>query len=228
MTRCLIVDDEPVARRIISSYLEEIPETELVASCPNAIAAMEVLQRERVDLLLLDIEMPKLKGLDFIRSLSHPPAIILTTAYREFALDAFDLGVVDYLLKPIRFERFFQAFQKFKKERTPLVKEAPKAIMLFRSDRKTYRIAPDDILYIEGLSNYVRIFLLDRQLTVYNSLTAMEQELPSAFLRVHKSYIVNTGALDAFSHESIEIGGKEIPIGGVYKKNVLERLNRHS
>lgn len=224
MTRCLIVDDEPVAQRIIASYLEEIPGMEIVACCPNAIAAMQVMQNEPVDLLFLDIEMPKIKGLDFLRTLSHPPAVILTTAHREFALDAFDLGVVDYLLKPIRFERFLQAIQKFKKERSAEVEPTP-AEMLLRSDRKTYRIDPMDIQYIEGLSNYVRVFLPEKQLTVYDSLSSMEKQLPAVFLRIHKSYIVNTRALDAFSHECIEIHGKEIPIGGVYKKRVLEILN---
>ena len=225
MTRCLIVDDEPVAQRIIASYLEEIPEMQIVDRCLNAIEAMQLMQLQPIDLLFLDIEMPKLKGLDFIRTLSHPPAIILTTAHREFALDAFDLGVVDYLLKPIRFERFLQAIQKFQKEK-PNVWEPPASeLLLLRSDRKTYRVNPSDILYIEGLSNYVRIFLPDKQLTVYDSLSSMEKQLPAVFLRIHKSYIVNTAAMSAFSHECVEIHGKEIAIGGVYKKQVLEVLN---
>lgn len=225
ITHCLIVDDEPVAQRILVSYLEDIPGMEIAACCMNAIEAMQVLQTQPIDLLFLDIEMPKIKGLDFMRSLSHPPAVILTTAHREFALDAFDLGVVDYLLKPIRFERFLQAINKFEKERRHPPTSDPKELLLLRSDRKTYRINPGDILYIEGLSNYIRVFLPEKQLTVYDSLTSMEQQLPASFLRIHKSYIVNTLALDAFSHECVEIRGKEIPIGGVYKKNTLATLN---
>jgi DNA-binding LytR/AlgR family response regulator len=225
MTRCLIVDDEPVAQRIIASYLEEISEMEIIGSCQNAIEAMQRMQEHSVDLLFLDIEMPKVKGLDFIRTLSHPPAIILTTAHREFALDAFDLGVVDYLLKPIRFERFLQAIQKFQKERSSIREQFFSDLLLLRSDRKTYRVNPSEILYIEGLSNYVRIFLPDKQLTVYDSLSSMEKQLPAAFLRIHKSYIVNVQAMSAFSHECVEVHGKEIAIGGVYKKKVLEILN---
>lgn len=225
MTRCLIVDDEPVAQRIVKAYVEEVPGMQVLGCCANALDAMGRMQAQSVDLLFLDIEMPKLKGLDFIRTLSHPPAIILTTAHREFALDAFDLGVVDYLLKPIRFERFLQAIQKFQKEKSADQDRSSSALLLLRSDRKTYRVDPLDILYIEGLSNYVRVFLRDKQLTVYGSLTSMEERLPSFFLRIHKSYIVNTEAMDAFSHECVEIKGKEIAIGGVYKKEVLALLN---
>jgi len=225
MTKCLIVDDEPVAQRIIASYLDEIPDMEIIGSCINAIEAMAILERQVIDLLFLDIEMPKIKGLDFLKSLHHPPAVILTTAHREFALDAFDLGVVDYLLKPIPFERFFQAINKFKKERQAAHQSAAKDFLLLKSDRKIYRITPTDILYIEGMSNYVRVFLKDKQLMVYDSLTAMERQLPGCFLRIHKSYIINTLAMDAFSHECVEIRGKAIAIGGVYKKEILAILN---
>lgn len=225
MTKCLIVDDEPVAQRIIASYLDEIPDMEVVGCCINAIEAMTFMENHMIDLLFLDIEMPKIKGLDFLKSLHHPPAVILTTAHREFALDAFDLGVVDYLLKPIPFERFFQAINKFKKEHQAKHLTESKDFLLLKSDRKTYRITPTDILYIEGMSNYIRVFLEDKQLMVYDSLTAMEKQLPSPFLRIHKSYIINTLVMDAFSHECVEIRGKKIAIGGVYKKEVLAILN---
>ena len=224
MTRCLIVDDEPVAQRIIASYLADIPGMQLAASCSNAIEAMSVLERETIDLIFLDIEMPRIKGLDFLKSLHRPPAVIIVTAYRDFALDGFDLGVVDYLLKPISFERFFQAINKYRKELNRVTIPGQPFIFL-KSDRKTYKIDTTRILYIEGMSNYVKVVLNDRKLVVYDSLNAIAEKLPATFIRIHKSYIINTGLIDAYSNEYVEIGGTQVPLGGSYRKDTLAKLN---
>lgn len=229
MIKCLVVDDEPIAQRIIVSYIKDIPDMEMLACADHAIQAMEVLQNEKIDLMFLDIEMPKIKGLDFIRSLSHPPAIILTTAHREFALDGFDLGVVDYLLKPISFERFFQAVNKYKQlYHTPIpVKHAESNFpthILLKSERKMFRINLSEIRYIEGMSNYVKVFTTTSKIIVYESLTVLLQRLPEYFIRTHKSYIVNRLMIHSFDKESVNLEGISIPIGKTYRNDCLGRL----
>ncbi len=230
---CLVVDDEPVAQRIIASYLADIPGFKVVGYCGNALEAMDWLNRESVDLLFLDIEMPKIKGLAFLKSIHQPPPVILTTAHREFALDGFELGVVDYLLKPIAFERFLKAIQRFQAlyqdtKGTPAEGTAEETRILLKSERKMYRIHPRQIHYIEGLSNYVQVFLEDgKKLIVHYSLQSILQDLPNNFLRIHKSFLVNRQHIVAFSPEEVQLPtGQVLPVGGTFRKKVLEILRQ--
>ncbi|MEL6866253.1 MAG: LytTR family DNA-binding domain-containing protein [Bacteroidota bacterium] len=226
---CLIVDDEPVAQRIIEGYLEEIPGFVIIGTCNNAIEAFGKLQSAQIDLLFLDIEMPKIKGLDFLRSLKDPPQVILTTAYREFALEGYELEVLDFLLKPISFERFLKAIAKYKK----LVPEQntyqsftqwTNPIISLKSEGKTYRLHPDELLYIEGMSNYIKVYLKDKNIIVYSSLGRILKKLPSHFIRIHKSYIVNKQHIAAYTNEIVEINQVQLPIGQTYRRQVAGAL----
>jgi DNA-binding LytR/AlgR family response regulator len=222
--RCIIVDDEPVARRILEGYLTELEDFDLVASCSNALEASEVLNQKDIDLMFLDIEMPKLKGLDFIRILPVAPTVIITTAHREFALDSFELEVLDYLLKPISFDRFFKACLRYKKMFGSAPKDQDRDFLYAKSNRKMAKIRITDILYIEGMSNYVRVICQNNTYTVYTSLSSLLEDLPEAFLRIHKSYIINKNKVAFFSKEQVEINKVQLPIGKTYQQEVAEKL----
>lgn len=221
--KCLIVDDEPVAQRILGSFIEDLPELVLVEKCGTAIEARSVLQQQEVDLMLLDIQMPKLKGLAFLRTLTDPPPVIITTAYREFALDGYELEVIDYLLKPIAFERFVKAVNRYKKQfrQDPAMETVNEpldpAFIYVKSERRTIKLPTDEILFIEGMNNYAKIVMEDGQYTIYQSLTLLLEQLPGHFVRIHKSYIINKRAIRAFTSEYVEIKEKQIPIGKTYR-----------
>ncbi len=225
--RCLIVDDEPIAQRILEGYITDLPDLVLVDKCKNALEAREVLQETSIDLMLLDIEMPKLKGLSFVRTLLQPPAVIITTAHREFALESYELEILDYLLKPISFERFLKAVNRYKKNEntsapTP-AQHHPKQLYV-KSDRKTVKINCTDIRYIEGMSNYIKIHTPEQVYVVYNSLSKILLDLDSSFLRIHKSFIVNKAKITAFTSDTIELEGQQLPIGRSYQEEVLRQL----
>lgn len=222
--KCIIVDDEPVARRIIEGYLADLEDFELIANCGNAIEASEVLNKEEIDLMFLDIEMPKLKGLDFLRILPAPPTVIITTAHREFALDSFELEVLDYLLKPISFDRFFKACLRYKKMLGNASKSQDKNFLYVKSNRKMAKIPIMDILYIEGMSNYVKVICQTHSYMVYTSLSNLLEELPEAFVRIHKSYIINKNKVAFFSKEQVEINDVQLPIGKTYQAEIAEKL----
>jgi len=226
--KCLIVDDEPVAQRIIEGYLADFQEFELVGKCLHALSARTILQRKPIDLMFLDLEMPKLKGLPFLKTLQNPPAVIITTAHREYALEGFELEVLDYLLKPISFERFLKAINRFQKlhsinysNQTPPVESAK--FLYVKSNRKTVKINQQDIAYIEGMNNYVKIFCPPNVHIVYTSLQKLLTDLDVQFLRIHKSYIINKNKIRAFNQEQIEIGDKVLPIGNKYR-GVIEQF----
>ncbi len=232
--RCLLVDDEPPALAVLRSHIAAVPMLEVVAQCHNAIAAFEALQKHPVDLMFLDVKMPQLTGTDFLRSLRNPPKVILTTAHREYALDGYDLDIVDYLLKPISLDRFLRAIQKvYRLESNGLVTmPAPREtahpetdrFLYFRADRKMVKVMVDEILYVESLKDYVRIVTATRQVVAKQTITSLEEMLPEdAFLRIHRSFIVARTKIDSFSPNHVEAGGKELPIGRHYKHDV-ERL----
>jgi DNA-binding LytR/AlgR family response regulator len=234
--RCLLVDDEPPALAVLRSHIAAVPMLEVVAQCHNAIAAFEALQKHPVDLMFLDVKMPQLTGTDFLRSLRNPPKVILTTAYRDYALDGYDLDIVDYLLKPISLDRFLRAIQKvYRLESTPpLTVPAPREtthaetdrFLYFRADRKMVKVMVDEILYVESLKDYVRIVTAARQIVAKQTITSLEEMLPEdAFLRIHRSFIVARNRIDSFSPNHVEVGGKELPIGRHYKHDV-ERILR--
>jgi DNA-binding LytR/AlgR family response regulator len=231
--RCIIVDDEPLAIEVIESYLNSIGGFEIIAKCSNALNAYQELRKEQVDLIFLDIQMPELSGINFIKSLNNPPKVIITTAYRDYALDGYDLDVVDYLLKPIRLERFIKAIDKYNSYRTKqkfpiseIIKPGNiKPFIYLKSDRKTLKIFLEDIILIEGMKDYVLVHTKDSKIITKEQIKVLEEKLPGHyFIRVHKSFIVSLESITAFNSRSIEIDKKEIPIGRNYKNEVLKRL----
>lgn len=228
--KCVIVDDEGLARGLIKNHLAQLDNFELVASCASAIEASKVLKNEKVDLLFLDIEMPVLKGTEFFKNLMHKPKVIFTTAYRDFALDGFELNAIDYLLKPITFARFFKAIEKFLEQSQSQV-APPENIaqnrndsIFVRKDRKQVKIFFDDILYVESVKDYIKIITQDDNHLIKQSLTSFLENLDDRFLRTHRSYLVNLDKITAYTNQDIEIGKFEVPIGDSYKLLVLERL----
>lgn len=231
--KCLIVDDEPPAREIIRRYIEEMPTLELVAECANAIQAFTVLQQQPVDLLFLDIRMPQLNGNDFLKTLKNPPKVIFTTAYTEYALEGYELDVVDYLMKPIPFDRFLKAVNKAfqhaaAKQEGLQVNEDKKSesFVYFRSDRKMVKVMLQDILYIESMKDYIKIITAAGTIITKQSISSVEAMLPEKdFVRVHRSYIVSLDKIKTFTTELIELEKSEIPIGKLYRNGVLKVLS---
>jgi len=231
---CLIVEDEPLAAEVLQDYVRQVPFLELKAVCVDAIYAMEFLQKEKIDLLFLDIHLPKLKGLEFVRTLKNPPSIIITTAYHEYALEGYELNVVDYLLKPIEFSRFLMAVNKLKQAPInngshAILPVSERAFMFFNVSKKRIKIYLDEILYIESLKEYIRIFTKEKNILTKFQLGEVEELLTKGdFLRVHRSYIVSRNKIDAYTATDIEIQGKQIPIGRSYKELVQSVLEKHS
>jgi DNA-binding LytR/AlgR family response regulator len=235
-TRCIIVDDEPLAIEAIQMHIEKFDSLKLIETCQDAFQAFEVLKRTNIDLIFLDIEMPEITGLDFIKSLKNPPKVILTTAYREYAIDAFNLNVVDYLLKPISFDRFMQAINKFYEQSSSdmLVPDTDNQLQtsemnhfFVRSDKKNVKVRYDEILYIESIKDYVKIVCKNRTVISKLSISEMYERLPaSSFLRIHRSYIIFIPNIEAFSHTHIDMPGKVLPIGRNYKHEVLNTLKQ--
>ena len=229
---CIIVDDEPVAREILESHLSKIDSVKVVASCKSAIEAFNVINAEQVDLIFLDINMPEISGLSFAKSINKNIKIIFTTAYREYAVDGFDLQAVDYLLKPISFERLLQGIKKYLDENTCIKSDEPIEITpekndycFVRSDRKMIKIGFSDILFIESLSDYIKIHLMDKTVVTRETIANLESRLPQKeFIRTHRSFIVSVSKIDSFTNEYLEINKKQIPISRSYKKEVLEKL----
>lgn len=226
---CIIVEDEPLAAEVLQDYIGQVSFLNLKAVCRDAIFALEILQKETVDLIFLDINLPKLKGLDFIKTLKHPPQIVITTAYHEYALQGYEYNVVDYLLKPIEFSRFLAAVNKLKAD----VPQSPAAgsrneerrYLFFNVSKKRVKIYLDEILYIESLKEYIRIYTKTRNILTKFQLGEIEEVLDkSNFLRVHRSFIVAKDKIEAFTATDIEINGKQVPVGRSYKELVQSLL----
>jgi DNA-binding LytR/AlgR family response regulator len=233
-TKCLVVDDEPLARDLMRSHIEKLENFEIVEECGDAMKALKELRNHQVDLMFMDIQMPQITGIEFLKTLKHPPKVIITTAYREYALDGFELDVVDYLLKPITFERFLKSINKFYQitqeesqnitsVSTPLPSE--EAFIYVKENKKVIKLHLNEILYVEGLSEYVQIYTERKKIITKTSMTNMQEKLPeTSFMRIHKSFIVSLSKIEAFTSHSIEVPGKELPIGRSYKNSVLEAL----
>ncbi len=229
--RCIIIDDEPLAIQVIQSHLGLLPEIELVATFQDPTQALEVLNQGIVDLIFLDIEMPQLSGMELIKTIPPSVKVIFTTAYREYAPESYDLNAVDYLLKPISFSRLFKSINKYKSlANLPITKEKTEAKtpqndhLYVNSNKKFIKINFDEIDYVESMKDYVRIFTSDENTVTKDTIANFEQKLPNSFLRVHRSYIVNTSKVTAFTKMDVEIGRKEIPIGASYKDSVIAFL----
>ena len=232
--RTLIVDDEPHAIEVLEKYLAQFNQMELVGKCSDAIQAFQLLQQKPVDLMVLDIKMPGIKGTDLLRSLKNPPRVIFTTAYSEYALEGFELNAVDYLLKPISFERFLRAVDKIyqlaeSKPRSVITLEAPvsdhETFIYLKVERKTVKVNVNDILWIESLRDYVKVVIKDQVYITRQKISILEEMLPeNRFVRIHRSFIVALAKIDSFYSYSIEVAGHELPIGRNYKQDVQKKL----
>jgi DNA-binding LytR/AlgR family response regulator len=239
MIKAIIVDDEPLAHVVLETYINQIPEIQLVAKCENAFEANEILKTEQVDLIFLDIQMPQLSGIDFLKTLSNPPCVIFTTAYPDYAVEGFELNAVDYLLKPISLERFLKAVNKVsdklsarKIEHESMTHDGADEFFFVKADKKLVKINFDEILYIEGLKDYVIIRQETGRVITLQTMKSLEDRLPEhRFKRVHRSYIVNIKKITAILGNMVELmeGGKikQLPIGKNYRDELLDMINEN-
>lgn len=237
--RCLIIDDEPLAQRIVESYVEKMPMLTLVGKCSSALEAVSFLSEGNIDLIFLDINMPMLTGVDFLRSLRNPPLVIITTAYPEYAIEGFELDVVDYLLKPIPFDRFFKAVSKALDRKrigegkpaaaassTDSTSQSVESTLTVKADKRIYKIPHDSIFFVEALGDYVTIHTSKGKITSHDTMKRLEMELTRPdFLRVHKSYIIASRKVEYIEGNAVKVGDSLIPIGKSYRDEVLSLLH---
>jgi len=228
---CIIVDDEPMAREILESYLQKMPSIHLMKSCKNVAEAIEITSNNKINLILLDINMPEISGLTFAKIIDKKIKVIFTTAYREYAVDGFDIQAVDYLLKPISFERFQQAINKYVAISDSNLSIQNNAVIekndyiFVRSDRKMVKINFDEISYIESLSDYLKIHLQDKIIVTRETISNMEAKLnKNDFLRIHRSFIVSLAKITSYTNDYVEINKKALPISRTYKDFVLKKI----
>lgn len=237
MIRCIAIDDEALALDLLEDNIRRVPYLEMAAKCKSAFEAMDILQKEKIDLIFLDIHMPDISGIQFLKSLHYRPLVIFTTAFERYALEGFELDVVDYLLKPFSFERFLKAVNKAQefmtlKDRTtvtdPGLLQRNDSILFVKSDYKLVRIDTRDILYIEGLKDYIKIYCSERPIVTLMSMKAMEEKLPAGyFARVHRSFIVNILKIQFIRNNMARVGTKDIPISGLYRENFYKIINKN-
>ena len=226
--KCVIADDEKLARSLIENYMAKVPSLDLVASCKNGMEAAEIIQSQQIDLLITDIQMPELLGTDLVKSLTHPPMVIFTTAYEDYAVEGFELNAVDYLLKPFSFDRFLTAINKAKEiydSKSSKEVSLKKDYLTIKADHKLYKVQYADIKFIEGQREYVSFHVPSGRITALMSLKHLEESLPKEmFIRCHKSYIVNKNMVEALEGNSLVVAGKSIPIGQSYKEMVVKEV----
>lgn len=235
--KCLVIDDEVPAQEILKKFICSIESLYLAGVCNNAIEALNILQQQPIDLLFLDIQMPQLTGTEFIRSLKAPPKVIFTTAYNNFAVEAFELEAVDYLVKPIPFTRFVKAVNKvLSLTTTPLVESPVSKVatnpedqlpfMYFRSERKMFKVFLKDILYIESMKDYLKVITSTGQIITKQALASLQEMLPEGeFIRIHRSYIVSVSKIESYSPDTVQINKEELPVGKIYRLDVHRHLN---
>ncbi|WCL81823.1 LytTR family DNA-binding domain-containing protein [Saprospira sp. CCB-QB6] len=232
----LIVDDEPLARDVLQTYIEKLPSLTLIGSCQNAIEAFEQLNSQKVDLMLLDIHMPQISGIDFLKTLAQPPLVIFTTAYSNYALESYELNVVDYLLKPIAFDRFVKAINKAielqknrgQERQAPVEEPQTKGsdYIFVKADKKLIKVRFDEIFYIEGLKDYVILHTPQGRIVTLQTMKLLEAKLPAhLFKRVHRSYIANLSKIAMLEGNMLELNGKSIPVGKNYRDELLAIIN---
>ena len=233
MVKCLIVDDEPPARELLASYISRLDELEIVQQCGNALEAFSCLQKHSIDLMFLDIQMPRMTGLELIKSLHDPPRIVLTTAYKEYASEGFDLDVLDYLVKPITFERFMRSIAKYHQFAGKVIIPEPdegsydQAYLFIKVNKEQVKIHFKDIRWIESLKDYIRITTHTDAYVTYKRLSYMEEVLPeNRFVRIHKSYIIALSELKSYGNGFVNLGDRELPVGRIYKQLFLDALNK--
>lgn len=232
MIRCLIVDDEPIAIRVLNTHLEKIPDVQVVATCTNALDALQALRVHATDLVFLDIEMPELSGIDFVESLASPPDIVFTTAHRDYAVRGFDLDAVDYLLKPVAFPRLLRAVEKYRRKMGSEDMESPMGgietiedSINVRVGRRTVRVALEDIIYVESLSDYVIIHAESDRYTTKVRIRDLEKQLaPFGIVRIHRSYLAALPRVDSFTSSEVQLGETVLPVSRSYQREVMARL----
>lgn len=238
---CILIDDEPLALELLESHIARVDQIEIIGKYNSAVEAFVHVSRLKPDLLFLDIQMPQVTGLDFLRSLPNPPMVIITTAFREYALDGFDLNVLDYLLKPVAFPRFLKAIARAFEQRGRTLNSIPgepdnetehqsKAeddFIYLKVDKMMERVMLQDILYVESLKNYVRIKTTQKELITYHTLSQMEEKLPvGQFLRIHRSFLIALNKVESYSSTEVKVGGKLIPVGGNYKDTFVNKVGK--
>jgi two-component system, LytTR family, response regulator len=235
MINCLVIDDEPLARKLLEDFIRKTPDLTLLASCPSALKAREVLSKKKADIVFLDIQMPDLNGLDFLRSFQQRPLVILTTAFAEYAMQGYELDVIDYLLKPFDFNRFLKAVNKatdkvassstvVQKNHIPM---EPEGFIFVRDGNKLVRVNLNDIRYIKGAREYVTIVTPEKNITTLQSMKSLEADLPSTFMRIHNSYIVNLAYINEVHKDDVLLEKELLPIGISYKKAFQSKIKNH-
>ncbi|HEY4830981.1 MAG TPA: LytTR family DNA-binding domain-containing protein [Waddliaceae bacterium] len=229
--KCIIVEDEPLAAEILQDYIRQVPFLKLVGCCTDAFYAMDSLQKFDIDLIFLDVHLPKMKGLDLIKVLKHPPKVIITSAYQEYALEGYEFNVVDYLLKPIEFSRFLKAVNKIEQAKEIVMPARPVALptervyLFFNVGKKKVKVFLDEILYIQSMKEYIRVNTKSKSILTKFKLSQVDELLSeNNFLRIHRSFIVAKDKIEAFSATEVELGGKQLPIGRSYKELVMNVL----
>lgn len=228
--KCLLIDDEPPAIALLEKYISLTEQLEVVGKCYNAVKAFDILKRADVDLMFLDIQMPILNGIEFIKTLKRPPAIIITTAYREYALDGYDLDIIDYLLKPIPFDRFLKSIERYRNrsgvdQESKSQSQAEEAIIYFNINRTKHKVHLADIVYIESLKDYTRIHTITDKLVVKGNIGSILSLLPEkTFIRIHRSFVVAIPHIKSFNQSQIEILDTKLPIGSSYKEELGRKL----
>lgn len=229
MTRCIIIDDEPLARELLAGYIDQLPNLSCVAVCQSALQAFTVLHEQQVDLMFLDIQMPGITGLNFLKSIKNPPKVIFTTAYMEHAVEAFELEAVDYLLKPITLERFIKAVQKVlpKKEELaePISKNNDNNYIFLKVDKRLVKIDHADIIYTESLGDYIKVYATTQTYVTYLTMNKLESLLPAyKFVRIHRSYVINLDHIQYVEGNFVRINNNDLPIGLTYKDGLAQKL----
>ena len=236
--RTVIVDDEPLAIEVIETYLKNFSDIEIIAKCGDGIQAFNILQQKKADLMFLDVKMPGLNGTELLKSLKNPPKVIFTTAYHDYAVEGFELNALDYLLKPVSFDRFLEAMEKVYEHfgftarqniQTGIMPARNQDIFLYlKVERKMVKVDVKDILWIESQKDYIKVVLTDRELISKQKISILEELLPEEeFLRIHRSFIISVNKIESFNSSKIEIGSKELPIGRNYKNDCQRRLNQY-
>ena len=232
MIKCIIVEDEMLAQNILQGYLQKIERFELVAICNNALEAREILNNQEVDLMFLDIQLPGMTGLNFLRTLENPPLVVLTTAYSEYAVESYEFNIIDYLLKPVSFERFCKTINKVVDGRLLTQPEKksdsfPTDHIFIKSDSKFFKVNFSEIVYIEGMKDYLKIHTREYRLITHQTMNDMEKILPAKqFIRIHKSFIIAIAHIKSIYGNSIEMESQTIPVGASYKEKVLHLINK--
>jgi DNA-binding LytR/AlgR family response regulator len=229
--KCIVVEDEPLAVEVLQDYIRQVPFLKLISVCSDAFYAMESLKKFDIDLMFLDVHLPKMKGLDLIKVLKNPPKIIITSAYQEYALQGYELNVIDYLLKPIEFSRFVKAVHKIEQIKEtvlsarPVTRQAERIYLFFVVGKKKVKVFLDEILYIESMKEYIRVNTKNKSVLTKFKMSQLDEVLgENNFLRIHRSFIVAKDKIEAFSATEVELGGKRLPIGRSYKELVTSVL----